>query len=969
MTRKLCLTLFPVALLLACWGAQPAESAKQLWALPKAPEESGLRLPRLADKLTLDGDLNEWSSAAWLAMTDGKHVVFLPQDHKWAGAADSGMECYAAWTPDGLCAAAVVMDDDVSNDRSDADLWQRDCVEIFVDGRVEEKFHQKPYSPGAYHIMVKPPLDGQPPKAVVDRAHGTIDGLQAAGKRTKTGYTIELLIPWSAFADFKAADGASMGLSFQLDDYDKRDGDIEEPLYMVNEQVKHLSAKVHRLTLWKLIDSTDAQVTALLPAILVPDTPLRGTLRTSSVLGQRAAAVRVELSDPAGKVIHRATAKLTPAPQPWIQEAAATVELPTSAAKSGDGSYTCTIDITDKNGKSLGRTTRLALSAQNAVSDLQKRMRAVDVARVSQTDPFRATAYLGAASQVEILPTLGGAVADASGEGVKKKYPRYSWTLPVDLARYYINAMNEAQARLDVLESGKTDFAAPCLYDLLNLSAEPKSQLVVEYPVSSGSPSAGVTLYWGAFPMISAEIDERESEEAAQKVISDRLADWPAPWSEQTTVAGMPGVAGMVTLTAEDYDLADYSPDRQLLGVSRQYKSCSVLPFDGQRMYHPDAVAILENCPQAAREAAQAWATKINVPVLPLEEALKKTAVVMAGPIPDNDFGKELRTYNCRIEIARPGFASLRVAWGKRVITICSSVRPAAEHFLSLIISGKPVTPEDADSVRSELVKALAPIAAGLRTSQTEGQALYAGELHSHTIYSDGATPPVSFALHMLECFMDFGAITDHNTIEGAQLAQSQLKKFGFDFPLIVGEEVTTWYHMNAYPVKENITPPDSVYEATKAAHRQGAATQWNHPGYPETEWANKQMKKDIEGTGFDAWEHVPPSYDKWLRDGKLPTLVGTSDTHSACFAYAERTAILSPSLNEDDVAECVRCGQTTIVSPYDPLLLYGRPDMTGPIWAALSDGKALKDAKAERIRQMLGKADLAGLLGLGGGR
>ena len=216
-----------------------------------------------------------------------------------------------------------------------------------------------------------------------------------------------------------------------------------------------------------------------------------------------------------------------------------------------------------------------------------------------------------------------------------------------------------------------------------------------------------------------------------------------------------------------------------------------------------------------------------------------------------------------------------------------------------------------------------------------------------------------------MHCYMDFASITDHNTTEGAKLAAAMLNKFGFEFPLIIGEEVTTKdWHMNAYPVKELISWELSPFETIKAAHIQGAVIQWNHPGYPRSEWGDAHIDGALKGTGLDAWEHIPVKYEEWKLAGILPVITGTTDTHSGTFSSPERTLIFAPTATGYDVAEAVRWGRVvTVHAAGGPDIFYGSDDMISVACHLLKNGDKLKILKAERLKKALRNADIAGLI------
>lgn len=65
------------------------------------------------------------------------------------------------------------------------------------------------------------------------------------------------------------------------------------------------------------------------------------------------------------------------------------------------------------------------------------------------------------------------------------------------------------------------------------------------------------------------------------------------------------------------------------------------------------------------------------------------------------------------------------------------------------------------------------------------------GDLHMHSIYSDGKTTPFSMVMASLGAGMDFISITDHDKYEGAQNAIEKVKKNSIDILVLAGEEVS----------------------------------------------------------------------------------------------------------------------------------------------------------------------------------
>lgn len=257
---------------------------------------------------------------------------------------------------------------------------------------------------------------------------------------------------------------------------------------------------------------------------------------------------------------------------------------------------------------------------------------------------------------------------------------------------------------------------------------------------------------------------------------------------------------------------------------------------------------------------------------------------------------------------------------GNRLIIPHTASRETAEMVVHLVKAGKPVTVADTESLRQAVLRAL-PKAAALPAPGTN-MSLYSGDTHMHSRYSDGFSTPVGMALQAMYCGMDFIALTDHNTMDGSLVAGKLFRACGVGFPVLPAMEVTTaWGHFNAYPLRDPISPDLSPYEIVKAAHAQGAVIQWNHPGRGDkiwAEWYPSDGQRALRGTGVDAWEHPVPEYNQWKAAGRLPVMVGSTDTHGGMFGHTERTLILAPSSAPDDVAEAIRREATLLISSGD---------------------------------------------------
>jgi hypothetical protein len=163
----------------------------------------------------------------------------------------------------------------------------------------------------------------------------------------------------------------------------------------------------------------------------------------------------------------------------------------------------------------------------------------------------------------------------------------------------------------------------------------------------------------------------------------------------------------------------------------------------------------------------------------------------------------------------------------------------------------------------------------------------FRGDLHAHTIYSDGSASPEQLAAAAYEAGLDFYGITDHNR------AQSPvgLAPEGKDWPILVpGVEVTTYAgHFNVWGTDTwyDFRDPsrEGLQAAVDAALADGGLVAMNHPKPFGPDWNHREV------TGFDCiepwngwWGRINEAslavWDEALRRGERVTGVCGSDVH-----------------------------------------------------------------------------------------
>ncbi|HEV2127690.1 MAG TPA: CehA/McbA family metallohydrolase [Thermomicrobiales bacterium] len=132
----------------------------------------------------------------------------------------------------------------------------------------------------------------------------------------------------------------------------------------------------------------------------------------------------------------------------------------------------------------------------------------------------------------------------------------------------------------------------------------------------------------------------------------------------------------------------------------------------------------------------------------------------------------------------------------------------------------------------------------------------YRGDLHVHTVYSDGTATPAEIAVTAVEAGLHFYGITDHNRAQSPVGLVPQ----GDEWPVLVpGVEVTTYAgHFNVWGTEHWYEFRDPSAEglqgAVDAALRDGGTVSLNHPKPFGPEWEFPEV------TGF----HVIEAWNSW---------------------------------------------------------------------------------------------------------
>ncbi len=281
------------------------------------------------------------------------------------------------------------------------------------------------------------------------------------------------------------------------------------------------------------------------------------------------------------------------------------------------------------------------------------------------------------------------------------------------------------------------------------------------------------------------------------------------------------------------------------------------------------------------------------------------------------------------------------------------------------------VTAEPSSGAASDLVQAPALPVPADRPARRElpaarGRRWLAGDLHAHTVHSDGAMTVPELACFAISRGLDFIAVTDHNTVSHHAELRPAARRYGIT--LLPGQEVTT-AHGHAGVLGETgwidfRRDPD---DWLTAAERGGGLMSVNHPIAGPVSWLRQMRRRpplvevwhwswlDLSWTTplawWQAWDPtaIPVGGSDWHRHGS-DAPPGTPTTWVEC-AGSEPEAVL----------DGLRAGRVTVSAERDgPVLL--RHD--GELVAVAADGLTLAGPDGPYRRVRGDRARLPGLPG-----
>ena len=825
----------------------------------------------------------------------------LTLNRDWRGEQDFSVRAAIGWNQEGICFYFDVWDDEVLSASNPAELWRRDSVELFFAAPSDALFGTGTRKYRQLQLIVSPP--DEQGKCLSHAYFDAFDGPDVAcwirGQRTADGYRIWLILPYSTFGEFSPRENGLLRMQFNCNDYDRRDGELFPPRQISINQAMKPSVSESGYFLFRFCNDKKENP---LPSLelkwrpQVPNLTDATDLRIPVILpleGLKKAELSIQ--DSTGREMKRIPLPVTSG-EYRLENLDDIEAINLRLVFSGE-----------LNDGSSGVVVRSLAQTGNLLRTLEKQLQ-------ENPDGPRLAGILALASSIEFL-RLAAAKNSPNTDRMA-------------------DAVFECEARLALLNDDPLPAGLPSRFRYLELTRSFDTLCNVAFSRHSGSRRnfVAISIPWGNIPIVNAELYTFDTEEEAIRLEREFKVALPHPLSPPSLVEADSVFAGNGHWLTEGVR-TDLEVERQVsLYTPECPRQVIRLALDEAAEFSLDAVVVMPDAPPEMTEKVRSLIRERGLPMIAFSDRDNYRYTLIAGTPPASEITSFRHSF-----LGITG-DQLIVRRGNDVFRCGYTNRKLAQAFMEFLLSGKPLTFEIARGfaeLRAEELPQPSP------QEVAESRDLRMGDVHTHTIFSDGHSTPLGLLFNAPMAGFDFLVISDHDEVAGALELQQNLRKHSSSFPVFAGQEVTMTprYHINVYPLQTRIDDHSSWRAIKTAAERQGAITQLNHPMTYGTNFSSLWYG-DFTQAGFDAVERRVEFLKKWSRNNrnKLPAVTGSTDTHDGIFGERNSTVVRLPDFSEEALAGAIRRGEAAMLDAMSPGYVYGNVSLRRMIGAALRD-------------------------------
>ena len=788
----------------------------------------------------------------------------------------------------GLVFQVYVNDSHPENTRTGGDLWMQDGVEISIGAP-----DGKTFACGKnIHFMISCPDRKNQVKIHTLSSAPLKTAVEYSGKHVPGGYEISLKVPFAAFAPYDVKKDKQLMIKVFADDWDPADGDPE-----VHYQPRVLAIPVGDLregnhTEFYLASMEDIRQPYALNAWWSPDyyqVSYDGRITLPMNCPLPYDKIRAVLKNRENQVL-------------------LTKDVPAGEKQ---------LDIVNP-GKDIELTLVLELYKDQVntgcismpyydISGILNRLEKFNWRRLAVENPVRAAAWLNVVSTMELF---------------KFSAARYRSDVK--------ELLRELLWRIDLLDGKKLSGEVSGKHRLLNLTSAFEAQMAVEFDHRErpfGAERVFISVPWGNIPLVQAEVQVFPSAETAANYLR-----WRAVFMQLEKTPSLRGA------------------DEAAAGRGHLWFSCRKNDRDFTRtvalqsprypeyMLHLEFAEAQKLNPSEVIRCADSPLKKVPVTA---DKKRQEKLIAYSGNHPDFPSVKPyISTYGVEtgVLLARQGNIVFETAWNNPELDC---------NFMQLLLDNRPLTAAEARKFRDLRAKDLQKYGKG-----EAGISLRSGDMHTHTIYSDGSATPAGMLAESLYAGLDFLMFTDHNRMDVRYYMNEIDQKSGSSFKYSSGIEATfhNLFHLNIFPLQRNIDLNAHYWEIFRQAKAQGALIQLNHP-HSTSNAFRELWYGDISKSRIDAVERNISRLDIWRQAGIEMPVTGGSDTHTGCFSHQEVTVIRAQEFSEAALIRAFKNKEVAMVAPRLGVYFTGCRDFVaraGGILLALDNpaqfGKRLAD-------------------------